>query len=30
MMQECEPEFLAVGTRLGTWWVPDKADLIMK
>ena len=27
MMQEYESEFLAVGTRLGTWWVPDEADL---
>ena len=26
-MRQYEPEFLAAGTRLGTWWVPDEADL---
>ncbi|MCY3662492.1 MAG: hypothetical protein OXH28_06660 [bacterium] len=27
MMHEYEPEFLASGTRLGTWWVPEETDL---
>ena len=26
-MQEHEREFLTQGTRLGTWWVPEEADL---
>lgn len=26
-MQEYERDFLAAGTRLGTWWVPEEADL---